>query len=180
VFVLAIAFSLLPASIISFLCFERERGLKHLQLISGMSLSSYWTVNYAFDMLRAFILVAGSIGLIYQYKLGIQDVWIALLAYPIAIVPHTYVASFFFTKEGTSQNFTLFINMFFAALLAIGVFVMRFVREAEQLGDLLSYIFKVVPSFAISDSLLYSFNREDLNKTRNYTEADIWLAEYQN
>lgn len=70
--------------------------------------------------------------------------------------------------------------MFFAALLAIGVFVMRFVREAEQLGDLLSYIFKVVPSFAISDSLLYSFNREDLNKTRNYTEADIWLAEYQN
>ncbi len=179
-FVLAIAFSLLPASIISFLCFERERGLKHLQLISGMSLGSYWTVNYAFDMLRAFILVAGSIGLIYQYKLGIQDVWIALLAYPIAIVPHTYVASFFFTKEGTSQNFTLFINMFFAALLAIGVFVKRFVREAEQLGDLLSYIFKVVPSFAISDSLLYSFNREDLNKTRNYTEADIWLAEYQN
>jgi hypothetical protein len=79
-------------------------------------------------MLRAFTLVGGSIGLIYRYKLGIADVWIALLAYPIAIVPHTYVASLFFTKEGTSQNFTLFINMFFAALLAIGVFVMRLVK----------------------------------------------------
>ena len=57
---------------------------------------------------------------------------------------------------------------------------MRMVQEAENLGDLFSYIFKIVPSFAISDSLLWSFNREDLNKTRNYTEADFWLSEYRN
>jgi hypothetical protein len=103
-------------------------------------------------------------------------VWIALLAYPLAIVPYIYIASFLFSKEGTAQNFTLFWNMFFSALLAIGVFVMRLVKEAEHLGDLLSYTFKVVPSFALSNSILYAFNKEDLNKTRNYTEADIWLA----
>lgn len=69
--------------------------------------------------------------------------------------------------------------MFFAALLANGVFVMRMAQDAENLGDLLSYTFKVIPSFALSDSLLYSFNRADLNKTRNYTEAEIWLANYK-
>ena len=37
-----------------------------------------------------------------------------------------------------------------------------------------------MPSFAVSNSLLYAFNRDDLNKTRNYTEADRWLAKYKN
>ena len=57
---------------------------------------------------------------------------------------------------------------------------MRIVQESENLGDKLSYFFKVVPSYAISDSILYSFNREELNKTRNYTEADIFLANINN
>jgi hypothetical protein len=70
--------------------------------------------------------------------------------------------------------------MFFAALIAIGVFILRIVKESENLGDKLSYIFKLVPSYAISDGLLYSFNRNELNKTRNYTEADIFLADLKN
>jgi|688.fasta_scaffold928455_2 hypothetical protein len=70
--------------------------------------------------------------------------------------------------------------MFFAALIAIGIFILRIVKESENLGDKLSYIFKFVPSYAISDGLLYSFNRDELNKTRNYTEADIFLADLKN
>jgi len=67
-----------------------------------MSLGSYWTVNLTFDLIRAFGLVGAAIGLIYGYKLGINDVWIAILAYPVAIVPYTYVGSLFFKKEGTA------------------------------------------------------------------------------
>ena len=36
VFVVGIGFALIPASIISFLLHEREKNLKHMQLISGM------------------------------------------------------------------------------------------------------------------------------------------------
>ena len=67
-----------------------------------MSLGSYWSLNFAFDLLRAFMVVGGAIGLIWHNKLGIADVWIALLAYPLAIVPYTYIGSFMFSKEGTS------------------------------------------------------------------------------
>lgn len=179
VFVLAIAFSLVPSSVVAYITHERETRLKHLQLISGLSLPSYWTVNYCFDLTRALIITAGTIGLIHVYNLGTADIWIAMLAYPLAIVPYTYVASFCFSKEGAAQNMTLFWNLLFAGLLANGVFVLRIVQESEKLGDLLSYLLKIVPSFAIADSLLYSMNREDLNKTRNYTEADKWLATYQ-
>lgn len=99
---LSVAFSLLPASIIAFICGERERNLKHLQLISGMSLGSYWTVNCLTDLIRVAIVVGGAIGLIWEYNLGVNDIWIALLAYPFAIIPYTYVASFFFSKEATA------------------------------------------------------------------------------
>jgi ATP-binding cassette, subfamily A (ABC1), member 3 len=67
VFVLAIAFSLLPSSMIAFICHEKERNQRHLQLISGMSLGSYWSLNFAFDLMRAFVVVGGSIGLIWHY-----------------------------------------------------------------------------------------------------------------
>ena len=46
---------------------------------------------------------------------------------------------------------------------------MRMIKEAEKQGDKLSYIFKFIPSYAISDSLLYSFNKAEMNTTRNYT-----------
>ena len=102
VFVLGIAFSLMPSSIIAFICGEKQANLKHQQLISGMSLGAYWTLNYTFDMLRAIVLVAVAIVLIHVNKLGLQDVWIALVVYPFAIVPFTYASSFLFDKEGTA------------------------------------------------------------------------------
>ena len=77
-------------------------------------------------------MIAVSIALIIKYKLGLTDVWIAMLAYPFAIIPFTYTTSFFFTKEATSQNFTLFWNLFFSGLVSIGVFFMRMVKEAEN------------------------------------------------
>jgi ATP-binding cassette subfamily A (ABC1) protein 3 len=92
----------MPSSIIAFICGEKQTNLKHQQLISGMSLGAYWTLNYTFDMLRAIWLVGAAIILIYVNKLGLQDIWIALAVYPFAIVPFTYVCSFLFDKEGTA------------------------------------------------------------------------------
>ena len=49
---------------------------------------------------------------------------------------------------------------------------MRMVKESENEGDLLSYIFKVIPSYAFTDAVLYSTAYETMNNTRNYTEGE--------
>ena len=72
VFVLSIGFALIPASIISFILHEREKNLKHMLLISGMNLSSYWVSNYIFDMIKALIPVVIVIGLMYAFKLDVS------------------------------------------------------------------------------------------------------------
>jgi ATP-binding cassette, subfamily A (ABC1), member 3 len=81
VFVLSIGFALIPASIISFILHEREQNLKHMQLISGMSLSAYWVSNYIFDIIKALIPVVIVIGLMYAFNLNVSKLELNLTFY---------------------------------------------------------------------------------------------------
>ena len=57
VFFAAIAYSLLCTVTISYLVQERITMLKHVQVISGMRLSSYWMANFIFDFLKMYVTV---------------------------------------------------------------------------------------------------------------------------
>ena len=70
---LAIAFALFPASIVSYIMLEREKNLKHMQLISGMNLSAYWVSNFIFDCIKVYIPVIITIGLFYAYNLRVKN-----------------------------------------------------------------------------------------------------------
>jgi ATP-binding cassette subfamily A (ABC1) protein 3 len=72
VFVIGIGFSLIPAAIMSFIVSEREKNLRHMQLISGMNISSYWVSNMIFDILKAEIPMVAVICLIYIFGLGVS------------------------------------------------------------------------------------------------------------
>lgn len=72
VFVIAIGFSLIPAAIVSFILNEREKNLKHMQLISGMDLGAYWLSNLCFDFSKAIIPCAITIGLFYAFDLTVS------------------------------------------------------------------------------------------------------------
>lgn len=71
VFVIGIGFALIPAAIISFIVGEREKNLKHQQMISGMNLTAYWISNYVFDIAKAMIPMIIVIGLIYAFELNV-------------------------------------------------------------------------------------------------------------
>ena len=46
------AFSLIPESFITILVRERINNSKHLMRVSGMSIISYWIVNYLFELVK--------------------------------------------------------------------------------------------------------------------------------
>jgi len=76
VFVVAIGFALIPAAVVSFILNEREKNLKHMQLISGMNLSAYWVSNLCFDIVKAIIPSVIVIGLLYAFELKVSFICI--------------------------------------------------------------------------------------------------------
>lgn len=66
----AVAYATLMTMICSFLVNERVSGLKHLQLISGVKLSSYWLGNFIFDLIKMYITVFVSVALLWGFDMG--------------------------------------------------------------------------------------------------------------
>ena len=69
-FVISIGMAVIPAMAISYVLNERDTNLKHMQLVSGMSLPAYWVSNFIFDVIKGIASSAVVIGLTYAFNLG--------------------------------------------------------------------------------------------------------------
>lgn len=172
VFVLSIGFALIPASIISFILHERERNLKHMQLISGMNLSAYWLSNYLFDTVKAMLPVVITIGLIYAFNLQYNDVWRVFLMFPVGVIPFTYATSFFFQNENVAQTVTIFMHFVFAGIGAIVVFILRVIPSTYMIGDKLMWFLKIVPSYCLTNSVMFISSKSQLHAQRPTLNMD--------
>lgn len=61
--------------------------------------------------------------------------------------------------------------MVVSSIVGVGIFIMRVIEETEDTGDKLSMWLKIIPSYAFTNGILYSGNKEILNKTREYSEG---------
>ena len=64
------ALSLISCVIISFIIKEREQQLKHMQIISGVSLLAYWISNMIGDIMKTYVPII--IILILQSAFGVN------------------------------------------------------------------------------------------------------------
>ena len=110
---------------VQFILNEREKQLKHQQLLSGMSLIGYWASNLILDILLAYIPILLIMALTYAFRPGFQGIWVLLLLYPPAVVPFTYVTSFMFRSDINAQIMTLFTHFVAGALFTVVVFVLQ-------------------------------------------------------
>lgn len=121
----AVAYSTLMTMICSFLVNERVSGLKHLQIISGIQLKSYWAGNFIFDLLKMYITVLVSIILLWSFDMGYTSCQYCFLAFPFAVLPFTYVYSFVFKSEASSQTYVMFGYLMTILTLPTLIFVLR-------------------------------------------------------
>lgn len=99
--IISIALALIPSVTLAHIISERESKVKHLQMVSGVSLPAYWGANLISDILKMYIPIGIIIGLNAAFSLEYEGVWILLLLYPISVVPFTYLTSFLFTRDTT-------------------------------------------------------------------------------
>ena len=118
----SIALALIPCVIISFIIKEREMQLKHMQVISGVSLPAYWLSNMISDMIKTYVPIFIIMLLMVAFSLEYDGTYYLLLLYPIAIVPFTYVTASFFTSDVIAQILTLFVHFMVGGILPLVIY----------------------------------------------------------
>jgi hypothetical protein len=96
--------SFIPASIITLIVREREDLVKHQQLVSGLSITSYWLSNYLVDFVKHLFPAAICIAMVVAFNisafndssetLGITS--LLFILYGWAMMPFTYLVAFLF------------------------------------------------------------------------------------
>lgn len=162
-FVIIMAFSFIPASIVAYVVRERElqHNSKHQQLISGVNLLSYWVANLAWD-LCVYVLPAGlSILFIWAYNLeafvengALWAVFLTFVGYGLAIAPFSYLLSFLFEKHTTAQAISLVFNFLSGLLLVIVSYILNTIESTKATNKVLMWFFRLFPSFSLGHSML--------------------------
>ncbi len=154
IFFISIAFSLIPANFITIIIKERETNTKHLQIISGISYTSYWLSNFIFELVKYLFTGGVSVGLIFLFRdLSSEEKNIILalyFLYGFVMISITYLLSFIFVKESSAQNFTILFNYLFGPLSCTVVFILRVTPSTRSVAKLLSFIFQIFPSFSFA------------------------------
>ena len=153
-FFISLSFTLIPSSFITIIIKERENNSKHLQIISGISLLSYWFNNYLFELIKYYVIGGICIFLIYIFDFYQDYLYILYLEYGPAMVSLTYLFSFIFKSEDKGQTMVLLINLVIGALGGSAVIIMRLKDDLIKYAEPIIYLFRIIPSFCFC----YGFN----------------------
>ncbi|VVB03041.1 unnamed protein product [Arabis nemorensis] len=155
-----IAFSFIPASFAVPIVKEREVKAKHQQLISGVSVLSYWLSTYVWDFVS--FLFPSTFAIILFYAFGLEQfigigrllpTVLMLLEYGLAIASSTYCLTFFFTEHSMAQNVILMVHFFSGLILMVISFVMGLIPATVSANSYLKNFFRLSPGFCFSDGL---------------------------
>ena len=183
IFVLGIAFALIPTSIIGFLLNEKANALVHQQIISGMNKVSYWISNFTYDIVKVFVPILMTIAFLYIFSLDYDYAWLLIFLFPTAIVPYTYFTSFLFNDEAAGQNFTIIHNFLIGGLLpiafntpnhkitfnnnSIAFNVLRLIDSTKTIGDGLVWLPRIFPIYNVCNGIVMISLKDTIANMRN-------------
>ncbi|XP_048321587.1 ABC transporter A family member 1 isoform X2 [Ziziphus jujuba] len=158
--IVSISFSFIPASFAVSIVKEREVKAKHQQLISGVSVLSYWVSTYVWDFIS--FLFPFSIAIILFNIFGLEQfigsgcffpTIIMFMEYGLAVASSTYCLSFFFCDHTMAQNVVLLVNFFSGLVLMAISFIMGLLKSTASANSFLKNFFRLSPGFCFADGL---------------------------
>lgn len=155
-----IAFSFIPASFAVSIVKEREVKAKHQQLISGVSVLSYWISTFMWDFLSFLFPASFAIVLFYIFGLdqfvggvSLLPTILMLLEYGLAVASSTYCLTFFFVDHTMAQNVVLLVHFFTGLILMVISFIMGLFPSTISANSFLKNFFRISPGFCFADGL---------------------------
>ncbi|CAL9192995.1 unnamed protein product [Musa hybrid cultivar] len=155
-----IAFSFIPASFAVTIVKEREVKAKHQQLISGVSVLSYWVSTYIWDFVSFLFPTSLAVILFFMFDLNqfvgtgcFLPTIVLFLEYGLAIGSSTYCLTFFFSEHTIAQNVVLLIHFFSGLILMVISFVLGLMDATKSANSLLKNFFRLSPGYCFADGL---------------------------
>lgn len=154
VFCLALAFKF--ASIISFIVKEREDRCKHQQIVSGMSIYSYWFGNFIYDMFLYLLVAIFAAGMCMAFDItslvdgdALTATWLLFILYGLTNIPFSYVMSFLFSDYGNSQAVFYFFNFVAGGIVSVIILVLRNIGGTTgEVGKAIAWPLRLIPAFS--------------------------------
>ena len=155
-FIFSIALAFKFASIIAFIVKERVDRSKHQQIVSGMSISAYWTANFVYDFILYFIVAAITIGISKAMSItaltegnNFAVTWLLFVFYGLSYISFTYIIAFCFKDYGNAQAAYYFITFVAGGMIPLLTFLLRILSNSSNpIGRALAWIFRLYPAFA--------------------------------
>ncbi|KAG9132657.1 hypothetical protein Leryth_016697, partial [Lithospermum erythrorhizon] len=171
--IVSIAFSFIPASFAVSIVKESETKAKHQQLISGVSMVSYWISTFIWDFISflfpsCFAMVLFCIFGLDQFigKGSFLATSLLFLEYGLAVASSTYCLTFFFSEHSMAQNVVLLIHFFTGLILMVISFIMGLIESTAHTNSLLKNFFRLSPGFCFADGLAsLALLRQDMKKS---------------
>ncbi|GMF17214.1 unnamed protein product [Phytophthora lilii] len=129
----------------------------------------FWTANYIWDFAVFLIPAVIALALIQAYDLSALTgssscvtcgdstfiaVIVLVLVFGLAICPHAYCWSYWFTDPASSQTCMILINFVLGLALMIVSFVMQVIDSTESADKALQFIWRLSPLFCLGRGLL--------------------------
>ncbi|CBZ24578.1 putative ABC transporter [Leishmania mexicana MHOM/GT/2001/U1103] len=159
--IIMIPFTFLPSNVVAWVVKERECKARHLQNVSGLNFYIYWLTNFLFDTV-AYMMTLSLVLLIflmfnreeYVAKDRIGAVFVLFFIYGLSSTTTGYVCSFFFDEHSNAQMIVMAVSFVSGFLLVMIVYIMSLLSQTMVAADILKWITRIVPSFAIGEGII--------------------------
>ena len=131
-----------------------------------MSLFGYWAANILADLVKAFIPILAILLISDLSGVWYEGVWVLFVLFPFAVVPFSYVTSFMFSSDTVAQICTLFMHFIAGGIMSLTVYTLELIPQTQKAGDILRWVFCVIPSYCVTHGIVFSASGSMLVKAR--------------
>jgi len=179
-----IGFAFIPGASMFFIVNEKANKSKHQQLVSGISLASYWVSNFLADIiigLPASILVFISLFVFDADAFtgeAAGPVILCLIMFLFASMPFTYLVSFLFSSPSKAQLTCIVMYIMTGYMLALVWFILGLFESTQDINEDLEPIYRIFPIFLLAESLVNISLKELFNPDAAFMDWDFLGRNY--
>ncbi|XP_037693121.1 ATP-binding cassette sub-family A member 13 [Choloepus didactylus] len=179
---IVLGFSILTASIGSYVVKDRVSGAKRLQHLSGLGYRTYWFTNFLYDMLFYLVSVCLCVAIIVAFQLtaftfreNLAATALLLALFGYATIPWMYLMSRIFSSSDVAFISHISLNFIFGLctmLMTIMPRLLAIISKAQNLQniyDILKWAFTIFPQFCLGQGLIeLCYNQIRYDLTHNF------------
>mmetsp|Transcript_4477 Transcript_4477/g.10555 ORF Transcript_4477/g.10555 Transcript_4477/m.10555 type:complete len:2546 (+) Transcript_4477:319-7956(+) len=162
---LLIPYCYIPGAFSVFIVKEKITKSKHLQLVSGVNMTSYWFSTYLWDMSLFFLLTILTMAVFLAYGTESAAVFVGdaesffataviTLGYGLSILPFSYLLARNFSNPSTAQISVIGL-VFVTGFVAVNAyFLMTALEQTRDLAAKLLPLFRLWPAFNVGEGFI--------------------------